>query len=102
MSDTPQTLTAVVDFDTPLKRGETVIDRVTLRRPLGGALRGVKLVDLYNLDVVAVSKVLPRISEPVITEAEYLTMEAPDCAAIAGEIVAFLLTKKQRDEAGLT
>ena len=102
MSETKQSNTTVVDFDTPLMRGETAIAKVTLRRPLGGALRGVKLVDLYNLDLVAVAKVLPRISEPVITEQEFLTMEASDCASIAGEIVAFLLTKKQRDEAGLT
>jgi len=62
----PQTVT--VPLDTPLQQGDQKITSVTLRRPLGGALRGVKLVDLYNMDVIAVSKVVPRISTPVITE----------------------------------
>ncbi len=96
----PQTVT--VPLDTPLQQGDQKITSVTLRRPLGGALRGVKLVDLYNMDVIAVSKVVPRISTPVITEQEYLSMPGEDCAAIAGEITAFLLSKKQRLEAGLT
>lgn len=102
MADTPQTQHTTVDLDTPLRRGETEIHTINLRKPLGGALRGVKVVDLLNLDLVAASKVVPRISDPVVTEQEFLTMQAEDCTAIAGEIAAFLLQKKQKAEAGLT
>lgn len=102
MADTPQIQTTSVDLDTPLKRGETEVHSIILRKPLGGALRGVKVVDLLNLDLVAASKVVPRISDPVVTEQEYLTMPAEDCTAIAGEIAAFLLQRKQKAEAGLT
>lgn len=102
MSDTPKRLTVKVDLDTPLTRGDDKIDAVTLRKPLGGALRGVKVVDLLNLDLVSASKVVPRISDPVVTEQEFMSMEAEDCTAIAGEIAAFLLQKKQKAEAGLT
>lgn len=93
--------TVSVDLDTPLKRGDQTFKAVTLRKPKGGALRGAKIVDLLNLDVVAASKVVPRISSPVITAQEFLDMEAEDCTAIAGEIAAFLLQKKQKVEAGL-
>ena len=93
--------TVSVDLDTPLKRGDQTFKVVTLRKPKGGALRGAKIVDLLNLDVVAASKVVARISSPVITAQEFLDMEAEDCTAIAGEIAAFLLQKKQKVEAGL-
>ena len=93
--------TAVVELDTPLKRGDQVITKIILRKPLGGALTGAKVVDLLNLDLVAASKVVRRISSPVITAQEFLAMEAEDCTAIAGEIANFLLQKRQKAEAGL-
>lgn len=93
--------TVSVELDTPLKRGDQTFKAVTLRKPKGGALRGAKVVDLLNLDLVAASKVVPRISSPVITAQEFLDMEGEDCTAIAGEIAAFLLQKKQKVEAGL-
>ena len=93
--------TVSVDLDTALKRGDQVFHAVVLRKPKGGALRGAKVVDLLNLDLVAASKVVPRISSPVITAQEFLDMEGEDCTAIAGEIAAFLLQKKQKVEAGL-
>ena len=93
--------TVVVPLDTPLKRGDQIIKAVTLRKPLGGALTGAKVVDLLNLDLVAASKVVRRISSPVITAQEFLAMEAEDCTAIAGEIAGFLLQRRQKAEAGL-
>ncbi|MBB4797574.1 hypothetical protein HNP32_001298 [Brevundimonas bullata] len=94
-------VTAVVDLDTPLKRGDQTFNSITLRKPLGGALTGAKVVDLLNLDLVAASKVVRRISTPAITAQEFLAMEAEDCTAIAGEIANFLLQKRQKAEAGL-
>lgn len=94
-------VTVTVPLDNPVKRGDQVITAVTLRKPLGGATSGAKMVDLLNLDLVAASKVVPRISSPVITAQEFLAMEVEDCTAIAGELAAFLLQKRQRVEAGL-
>lgn len=93
--------TVSVELDTPLKRGDQTFNAVTLRKPKGGDLRGAKVVDLLNLDMVAVAKVVPRISSPVIPQHEFFNMEAEDCTAIAGEIAAFLLQKKQKVDAGL-
>lgn len=93
--------TVEVPLEHGLQRGSGRIMAVTLRKPLGGALRGVNAVDLMNLDLVAASKVVGRISDPVITAQEYLTMEADDCTAIAGEIANFLLPKRLKVAAGL-
>lgn len=96
-----QRLTVPVELDTPIKRGNQEIKTLNLRKPKGGALSGVKTVDLLNLDLNAASKVVPRISSPRITAQEFLDMEAEDCVAVAGEIAGFLLQKRQKVEAGL-
>lgn len=95
-------VTVDVPLDNPITRGGQTITSITLRKPLGGATSGAKMVDLLNLDLIAASKVVPRISSPVITAQEFLAMEVEDCTAIAGEIAAFLLQKRQKIEAGLS
>ena len=97
-----KTVTVDVPLDNPFMRGGQLIKSITLRKPLGGATTGTKMVDLLNLDLIAASKVVPRISSPVITAQEFLAMEVEDCTAIAGEIAAFLLQKRQKAEAGLS
>ncbi len=90
-----------VDLEKPIMRDGKPVSRITLRRPNGGELRGTDLVSLYRMDTFAVSKVVPRISSPMIASAEYLAMPAQDVAAIANKVSDFLLTKQQKAEAGL-
>lgn len=90
-----------VDLDNPITRGDQKISVICLRKPLGGALRGTNLNDLYKMDVAAMSLVVPRISEPKIPQAEFLNMEPEDIASISGEVTGFLLTKQQKESAGL-
>jgi hypothetical protein len=93
--------TASVNLDNPLKRPEGEISAVSLRKPMGGDLRGTKLADLYNMDVLAMAMVIPRISNPVIHKTEFMAMDGEDIAALSGEVVNFLLPKRARSEAGL-
>lgn len=92
---------AWVDLDNPIKRGGQDIFEIKLRKPDTGHLRGTKFNDLYTMDINAASIVVPRISDPVIPTAEFLTMAPEDTAQIAGEIVGFLLTKRQKVAGGL-
>ncbi|PQP12610.1 phage tail assembly protein [Burkholderia cepacia] len=94
--DDPNTLT----LDTPLVRGKQTIDRVTLRKPKSGELRGVSLSDLVNLDVVALSKVLPRISEPVLTEADVANIDPADLVQLGGIFAGFLMPKAVKSKLG--
>ncbi len=82
-------------LDTPLVRGEgkQVIDRVTLRKPRSGELRGVSLSDLVNLDVTALSKVLPRISTPTLTEFDVANIDPADLVQLGGIFAGFLMPK---------
>lgn len=90
-----------VTLDNPLKRGDQKINKVTLRKPMGGDLAGTNIGDLFNMNVVAMSKVIPRISEPMIHAPEFMAMDGEDIAALSGQVVSFLLTKRQKVDAGL-
>lgn len=92
---------AVVELDNPLKRGDLMIEKVTLRKPMGGDLNGTNLGDLYNMNVRAMSVVIPRISDPIIHGPEFMAMDGEDIAALSGKVVNFLLTKRQKADAGL-
>jgi Phage tail assembly chaperone proteins, E, or 41 or 14 len=90
-----------VDLDNPIKRGGADVYEIRLRKPDTGHLRGTKFNDLFTMDVNAASIVVPRISDPVIPTAEFLTLAPEDAAQITGEIVGFLLTKRQKVAGGL-
>lgn len=85
-----------VTLDAPVVRGEKTIDAIQLRKPRSGELRGLSLVDLGQLKVDALTKLLPRISMPTLTEAEVGNMEPADLLACGAEIGGFLLQKSQR------
>lgn len=103
--DTLEALPPVDDntvvLDTPITRGKTVIDSITLRKPQSGELRGVHLVDLLNMDVATLIKILPRISAPGITAPEAASMDPADLLACGSKISGFLLQKSVKTDASL-
>ncbi|PBJ21170.1 Phage tail protein E [Pseudomonas ogarae] len=90
-----------VTLDTPIIRGKTIIDSITLRKPQSGELRGVHLVDLLNMDVATLIKILPRISAPGITAPEAASMDPADLLACGSKISGFLLQKSVKTDASL-
>lgn len=81
--------TGVVSLQQPIKRETDDITQITLRKPKAGELRGVKLVDLLQMDVDAISKLLPRIAEPVITQHEINSLDPADFTDLSLEVVGF-------------
>ena len=68
------TPTETIELDTPINRGSKSIAKIDIRKPKAGALRGVSLVDVMQMDVTALTKVLPRITEPALTAlSDFLT-----------------------------
>lgn len=80
----------VIRLENPIKRGEQVIEDITLIKPTAGTLRGVGLAALANSDVDALIKVLPRMTYPGLTEQEVAALDWPDLVAAAGKVVGFL------------
>ena len=90
-----------VTLDTPIRRGTTSINSITLRKPNSGELRGVSLVELLQMDVGSLIKVLPRISSPSLTAVEVAGMDPADLLALSSKISGFLLQKSAKTDASL-
>lgn len=90
-----------VTLDTPITRGKTTIDTLTLRKPQAGELRGVQLVELLNMDVATLIKILPRLTTPGITAPEAAGMDPADLLACGSKISGFLLQKSVKTDASL-
>ncbi|MFJ7107782.1 phage tail assembly protein [Pseudomonas sp. NPDC098740] len=91
----------VITLDTPIIRGSTEITEVTLRKPVSGELRGVSLTDLLQMDVLALRKVLPRITTPTLTDHDIGLMDPADLVQMATEVAGFLLPKSAKVDASL-
>lgn len=96
MTEQVNKTSAVVALDEPIVRGETEITCVTVRKPKSGALRGVRLVALMDMDVTAMTEVLPRITDPALTKPEIMAMSPGDLLSMSIEVVNFLLPKSMQ------
>lgn len=92
----------VVLLDEPLQRGTTTITQIEVRKPMSGELRGVALVDLLNLDVNALRKVLPRITTPTLSDIEVGRLDPADLVELGSKVASFLVKKSVRAEASLS
>ena len=90
-----------VILDTPIRRGTSTIDSITLRKPNSGELRGVSLAELLQMDVNSLIKVLPRISTPTLTVVEVSAMDPADLFALSSKVSGFLLQKSMKTDASL-
>lgn len=85
-----------IELDEPIQRGKTLITELHIRKPVAGELRGVSLMDLAQMDVLALRKVLPRITAPSLTDQEIGTMSPADIMQCGVKVAGFLLTKQQK------
>ncbi|WP_459614367.1 phage tail assembly protein [Bordetella sp. 2513F-2] len=85
-----------VTLDEPIRRGDQVIERLTIRKPTSGALRGVTLVALSQIDVIALQTVLPRICEPILTKQEIANLDPADLMAVGATVASFFMSKADR------
>ncbi|MDS1619943.1 phage tail assembly protein [Escherichia coli] len=81
----------VVTLIAPITRGDMVINTVTItdamRHP--GALRGLKLFEVMQGDVNSLIKLLPRVTSPMLTEADVYAMDSSDFSALSIQVVNF-------------
>ncbi|MGL6112682.1 MAG: phage tail assembly protein [Rubrivivax sp.] len=90
-----------ITLDTPIKRGDTAITEIDLRKPLAGELRGCSLTELLQMDVSALTRLLPRVTQPALTEAEIGRMDPADLLQLGAQVTAFLLPTASRPDASL-
>ncbi|SDG22318.1 Phage tail assembly chaperone protein, E, or 41 or 14 [Onishia taeanensis] len=97
VAELPKQQTETVELDSPITRGKQTVTEIHVRKPKSGALRGVSLTDVLQMDVTALGKVLPRITEPALTDGEIRDMDPADLVQLGGVVAGFLLPKKARE-----
>ena len=85
-----------VDLDEPIKRSSGEIKRVLIRKPNAGALRGVTLMALVQVDVQALRTVLPRVCDPILTPAEINELDPADLLTVGATLASFFMSKAER------
>lgn len=78
-----------VKLTTPIQRGETTINEITINKPKVGALRGLSLADVVKMETDAMLKLIPRVTTPAIVEHEVEELDLPDYTAVTTEIISF-------------
>lgn len=88
--------TALFKLEHPIKREGGDLAESVLRKPSAGDLRGLNATALMQGDINSVIALLPRISNPFISDEEAVGLEAEDIMEAAGLVVGFFMTKAQR------
>lgn len=91
------TQSVTVRLACPIRRAGGDIAEITLRKPRAGALRGLKIEDLYQTDVNALIVLLPRITEPALIPAEIEDMESEDLIELAGAVKGFFMSAEMKE-----
>lgn len=95
---TDEDVTIALEFPIALGGGEQVIDRVTVRKPRAGEMRGLSMFEVMHMDTDTIVRLLPRISRPAIHKIMAEQLDPADLANISKCISGFFNPKKQRAE----
>lgn len=91
--------TQTLKLNSPIVRGDKEIAAITLHKPNVSAMRGVSMRLLLDMNVDAIVAVLPRISDPQLTEAEINKLDAPDLLQAAILVAGFFLPTSEYQDA---
>lgn len=72
------------------------IDKLEVRRPKAGELRGLKVDELFNADINALFVLLPRITSPVLVQDHLEQLELCDLMELAGIVRGFFMTPEMK------
>lgn len=86
-----------ITLDEPVIRGETQIETLVLRQPVAGDYRGLGSVgQIMGGDADALLKLIPRISNPPLTEPEVAALCPADFGEVTFAVTSFFMRKEQR------
>lgn len=85
----PETQKTVI-LSTPILRGEKAFNEITVNKPNVLALKGLTMLDVMQMNTDAMMQLLPRITSPMLSKADFATMEAADFIELGASAVSFL------------
>lgn len=80
---------STVDLTTPITVGENEVKSLTLRKPAAGELRGIKMLDILQMDPAAHAVLVPRICEELVDASYFWKLDATDLMSVIGTVVSF-------------
>ncbi len=90
--------TQTLKLNKPIIRGENQVTEITLHAPNVGAMRGVSMRALLDLHVDALLPVLPRISDPKLTEQEVEKLDPSDLLQAGVLVASFFLPESEQQD----
>ena len=88
--------TKLIKLSTPITAGREVpVTSVILREPSTGDMRGLKLTDVMQMDVGAMLRLLPRVSDPALAPSEIEALPGTDLVALASGVIGFFFSEEQ-------
>lgn len=79
----------------PLKNGDKEIHEVEVTKPSVGALRGLKMTDVLQMDVTALMTLLPRVTRPALTPDQVAALDPADFTDLSGKLLLFFARAEQ-------
>jgi len=92
---------SIVKFNTPVKiQGGREIEEVTITEAMrqAGTLRGLKVWEVATGDVNSLITLLPRVTQPRLTEQDIAAMPVDCFAQLVNEVATFLAPSAPLDE----
>lgn len=78
----------VKTVELPVPQGK--LKKIILRKPISGEMRGIKMLDVINMEVGTIETLLRRISTPVLTPEEFHNLDMANLISIMAVINNFL------------
>lgn len=84
-----------VTLSKPIKIDGKDVSEITLRKPNTGELRGLKLVDVLQMDVNSHLELLPRITQPHLSTQQIAALDPTDFTDLVSKTLLFFVKPKQ-------
>lgn len=84
-----------VTLSQPVQRDMSAIAAIDVQKPSTGSLRGLALTDVIRMDVNAMLKLLPRVTQPALLPDEVAALDPADLTALAGTVASFFVSAEQ-------
>ena len=87
--------TVEINLDYPITLGEQKVSKVILRKPSAGDLRGIRMVQIGQLNYDEFELLLPRITEPTLNKVHLQQLDPADLLFMMDSCADFFQRKSQ-------
>lgn len=86
-----------IDLAKPIKRESGAVEKVQVRKPYGGELRGLEIGSIIRGDYDQVKVLLSRSTVPLLQIHEVEKLDPFDLGALSGTLTGFFIQRPSKD-----